>query len=146
MGELDAPRASYYVQRELDFQKRWREATLRWEREAAPLRGMPVVVYHRDLSYLVEWLGLRAVGALEPKPGIPPSAAHLASLLGALKLSPAKAVVRSAYNDPRAAEWLAREARIPAVVLPYTVGGSERAKDLVGLYEDTLERLLAAAR
>jgi zinc/manganese transport system substrate-binding protein len=146
MGELDAPRASYYVQRELDFQKRWREATLRWEREAAPLRGMPVVVYHRDLSYLVEWLGLRAVGALEPKPGIPPSAAHLASLLGALKLSPAKAVVRSAYNDPRAAEWLAREARIPAVVLPYTVGGSERAKDLFGLYEDTLERLLAASR
>ena len=146
MSVLDAPRASHYAQRELDFQKRWHEAVLRWERAAAPLKGLPLVVHHKNLSYLIDWLGLREVGSLEPKPGIPPSAAHLADLLAALKLAPAKAVARAAYNDPRAAEWLAREARIPAVVLPYTVGGSERAKDLFGLYEDTLERLLAAAR
>lgn len=146
MGALDAPGAAYYAARERDFQERWRAATERWAREAAPLRGLPIVVYHRDLSYLVQWLGLRVAGALEPKPGLPPSAAHLADLLVSLRQSPAKAVVRSAYNDPRAAEWLAREARIPAVVLPYTVGGTERAQDLFGLYDDTLARLLAVAR
>ena len=35
---------------------------------------------------------------------------------------------------------------IPAVTLPFTVGGSDKAKDLFGLYDDTLARLLAAAR
>jgi zinc/manganese transport system substrate-binding protein len=78
MGVLDAQDASYYVERELGFQQRWREATARWELEGARLRGLPLVLYHRDLSYLVAWLGMREVGSLEPKPGMPPSAAHLA--------------------------------------------------------------------
>jgi zinc/manganese transport system substrate-binding protein len=52
-------------------------------------------------------------------------------------------VVRAAYNDARPSEWLAQRAGIPAVMLPYTVGGSEKAKDLFGLYDDTLARLLA---
>ena len=143
MASLDASQASYYQSREKDFEKRWAEASARWEQQAAPLKGMPVVVYHKDLSYLIAWLGLREIGALEPKPGIPPSTAHLAELLERLKQSPAKAVLRSAYNDPRPAEWLAERAKIPAVLLPYTVGGTERAKDLFGLYDDTIARLLA---
>jgi zinc/manganese transport system substrate-binding protein len=105
-----------------------------------------VVVYHRDLSYLIRWLGLREVGSLEPKPGLPPSTAHLTELVARLAREPAKAVLRSAYNDPRAAEWLAERAKIRAVVLPFTVGGTERATDLFGLYEDTLARLLEASR
>ncbi|MDH4096292.1 MAG: zinc ABC transporter substrate-binding protein [Betaproteobacteria bacterium] len=146
MSVLDAKDASYYLEREVEFQKRWQAVTLRWEREAEPLAGMPIVVYHKDLSYFIAWLGLREVGTLEPKPGLPPSAAHLAELLAGLKQSPAKAVVRSAYSDPRAADWLAHEARLPAVVVPFTVGGTEGAKDLYGLFEDTIVRLKAAAR
>jgi zinc/manganese transport system substrate-binding protein len=146
MASIDGAQAAYYQTREKDFAKRWTEATARWEQQAAPLKGMPVVVYHKDLSYLVAWLGMREAGALEPKPGIPPSTAHLAELLERLKGAPAKAVVRSAYNDPRPAEWLAERAKIPVVVLAYTVGGTERAKDLFGLYDDTIGRLLAVGR
>jgi zinc/manganese transport system substrate-binding protein len=146
MASLDSAQAPYYQSRQKDFDKRWTDATARWEQQAAPLKGMPVVVYHKDLSYLIAWTGMREVGALEPKPGIPPSTAHLAELLEGLKKSPAKAVVRSAYNDPRAAEWLAERAKIPAVMVPYTVGGTERAKDLFGLYDDTLARLLAVTK
>jgi zinc/manganese transport system substrate-binding protein len=146
MSLLDAQDATYYIGRELDFQKRWHEATARWEREAKPLQGLPLVVHHRDLSYLLAWLGMREVGTLEPKPGVPPSAAHLAELLGSLQQTPAKAVVRSAYQDPRAADWLAGQARLPSIVLPFTVGGSERAKDLFGLYEDSIARLLGATK
>jgi zinc/manganese transport system substrate-binding protein len=146
MSVLDAADAAYFLEREQQFQKRWQAATLRWEREAEPLAGMPVVVYHKDLSYFISWAGLREVGSLEPKPGLPPSAAHLAELLAGLRQSPAKAVVRSAYNDPRAADWLAREAKLPEVVVPFTVGGTEGAKDLYGLFDDTIARLKAALR
>jgi zinc/manganese transport system substrate-binding protein len=143
MASIDAPQAAYYRAREKDFAARWKEAVARWEKQAAPLKGMPLVLYHKDLSYLVNWLGMREIGALEPKPGIPPSTAHLTELLERLKRTPAKAVVRSAYNDPRPADWLAERAKIASVLLPYTVGGTERAKDLFGLYEDTIARLLA---
>ncbi len=146
MGALDSAERAYYAERTSAFLARWKEATARWEREAAPLKSFSLVVYHRDLSYLVRWLGMREVGSLEPKPGLPPSTAHLGELLARLAREPARAVARSTYNDPRAAEWVAERAKIRVVVLPYTVGGSDRAKDLFGLYDDTIARLLDAAR
>lgn len=146
MASLDRAEASYYHERGKSFLGRWREARSRWEKEAAPLKGMPIVVYHKNLTYLIAWLGMREVGALEPKPGLPPTAAHLAELLGQLKRTPVKAVVRAAYNDPRPVEWLAERANVPAVMLPYTVGGTEQAKDLFSLYDDTLARLLSVMK
>jgi zinc/manganese transport system substrate-binding protein len=146
MGQLDAPNKAFFAQGAQAFLQRWREATARWENAAVPLKGMPVVVHHRDFTYLIAWLGLREVGALEPKPGIPPSTASLGELVARLKKTPAKAVLRAPYNDPRPADWLAQRAGIPAVTLPYTVGGVDKAKDLFGVYEETLARLLAVPR
>jgi len=146
MAKIDPKEAAHYRQRTKDFLDRWQQAVARWQKEAAPLKGLPLVVHHRNLAYLVAWLGMREVGALEPKPGLPPSTASLTELLARLKQTPAKAVVRAAYEDPRPSEWLAQRARIPAVMLPYTVGGTDKAKDLFSLYDDTLARLLAIAR
>jgi zinc/manganese transport system substrate-binding protein len=146
MSELDAQSAPHFAARERAFQERWREATARWEREAGPLKDLPLVTYHKDLSYLFAWLGMRNAGTLEPKPGLPPSTAYLAELLAALRRAPARAVVRSAYQDPRGADWLAQQAGLPLVMLPYTVGGSARATDLFGLFDDTIARLLAVPR
>jgi zinc/manganese transport system substrate-binding protein len=145
MAQLDPGEASHYRERSKAFLERWRQATGRWEQQAAPLKGVSLVVYHKSLSYLIQWLGMREVGSLEPKPGLPPTAAHLSDLLARLAREPARAVVRSAYDDPRAAEWLSERARIPALTLPYTVGGNEKAKDLFGLFDDTVARLLAVA-
>jgi zinc/manganese transport system substrate-binding protein len=146
MGELDPAGKGYYGERTRAFLARWGEAQRRWEKIAAPLKGLPVVVHHRDLSYLIAWLGMREVGALEPKPGLPPSSASLAELLDKLRKAPAQMVLRAAYNDPRPSQWLAERAAIPAVVLPYTVGGTAAAKDLFALYDDTLARLLEAVK
>jgi zinc/manganese transport system substrate-binding protein len=146
MATLAPKDGSFFRERTKAFLGRWREATARWETQAAPLRGTAMVVHHKDFSYLIAWLGMREVGSLEPKPGLPPSTASLAELVAKLKASPAKAALRAAYQDPRPSEWLAQRAGIPAVMLPYTVGGSDKAKDLFGLYDDTLARLLAVAR
>jgi len=146
MAQLDPPQADNYRARTKAFLERWQQATLRWEQEALPLKGLVVVGYHKNMSYLNQWLGIREVGSLEPKPGLPPTTAHMSDLLVRLRKDPAKAVVRSAYNDPRAAEWLSENAKIPVVTLPFTVGGTDKAKDLFGLYDDTLLRLLAVAK
>jgi zinc/manganese transport system substrate-binding protein len=146
MIALDPAQSAYYRERARLFLQRWNSATIDWEKRAAPLKGVPLVVYHRNLSYLMRWLGMREVGNLEPKPGLPPTATHLVDLLAQLQRDPPKAVMRSAYNDPRAAQWLAERARIPSELVPFTVGGTERAKDLFGLFEDTLARLLEAVK
>jgi zinc/manganese transport system substrate-binding protein len=146
MAQIDSREEAYYQARAKDFLGRWRQAVARWEKDGAPLKGMAIVVHHKNLSYLNEWLGLREVGALEPKPGLPPTTSHLSELLSRLGKDPAKAVVRAAYNDPQAAGWLSERAKIPAVMLPFTVGGTDKAKDLFGLYDDTLARLLAVTK
>jgi len=144
LKQIDPAHAADYDARGADFGKRWQAAIKRWEAEAEPLRGVRVVVHHRSWSYLFDWLGIEQAGELEPKPGVPPGAGHLAELKAELAAKPAKMVIYAAYQDNRAADWLARETGIPAVELPFTVGGTEAAKDLFGLYDDTLNRMLQA--
>jgi len=105
---------------------------------------VPVVSQHKAFVYLYDWLGMQEVAVLEPKPGVEPSASHLEEVLSALKGTPVRMVLYAAYQDPRPSEWLSQHAGIPAVKLPFTVGGTEGAEDLFGLFDDTLSRLLAA--
>ncbi|MCA1803974.1 MAG: zinc ABC transporter substrate-binding protein [Xanthomonadaceae bacterium] len=144
LAQIDPANADDYAARHEDFAARLRSAIARWEQDAKQLRGVPVLVHHANWSYLARWLGLEVVGDLEPKPGIEPSVAQLGRLLETLREHPARMTLRSAYHAPRASEWLAARAGIPAVELPYTVGGSEQATDLFSLYEDTITRLQAA--
>jgi zinc/manganese transport system substrate-binding protein len=143
LKQVDPANAAHYAARHADFSARWQAALTRWERDAAPLKGMPVVYHHRSWVYLAHWLGLKEAGVLEPKPGLPPSAAHLTQLLERLRTHPARVIVRTPYEDGRASLWLAKRARIPAVVLPYTVGAGGAA-DLFKLFDTTLARLKAA--
>lgn len=146
MAQLDAANAEHYRARTNQFLQRWQQAIVRWQAAALPLKGMAVVVHHKDLSYLLHWLGMREAGTLEAKPGLPPSASHSSALLARLEREPAKLILRSAYADPRPAQWLAERTKLPIVVLAYTVGGNGKAQDLFALFDDTLERLLAAVK
>ena len=144
LAEIDAVNAGFYVKRYQDFGLRWQNAIKRWEAEAAPLKGVAIVVQHKGFPYLEDWLGLKEVATLEPKPGVEPTSAHLAEVLAQLQRQPARMVIRAAYNSDRPSQWLSERAKIPTVVLPFTVGGSDKAKDLFSLFDDTIQRLLEA--
>ena len=145
LAELDPANAAYYQARYKSFNDRWTAAIAKWEKEAAPLKGAPVVVQHKAFSYLIDWLGMKEVAALEPKPGVEPTTSHLAEVLQTLQSQPAKMVLRAAYQSDRASQWIAERAKIKAVALPFTVGGDDQAKDLFGLFDDTIHRLLQGA-
>jgi len=146
LAELDPANAATYKERGADFEKRWLAAMTKWQAEAAPLRGRKVVVHHISWIYLWDWLGIQQIGALEPKPGVPPTSGHLASLIGLTKSSNTLAIIRAAYQDPKPADWLADRTGVPAVTLPYTVGGDAQSKDLFGLFDSTISKLLGAAK
>ena len=143
LGELDAANAGHYAARQQAFAEKMRQAIARWEKEAAPLRGVRVVAQHKSFSYLFHWLGVVEAGTLEPKPGIEPGSAHLAQLVAQAKAQQAKLIVRTPFDSPRPGEWLAERTGMPLATLPFTVGGSERAQDLFGLFDDTLAKLKA---
>lgn len=146
LSQLDPANAAVYRQRLDDFTLRWNAAIRKWELRAAPLKGRNIVVHHDSWIYLTQWLGLKQFGALEPKPGVPPTSAHLAGLVEATKSSRTLAIIRAAYQDPKASAWLAERTGVPAISLPFTVGGDAASGDLFGMYDSTLDKLLRIAR
>jgi zinc/manganese transport system substrate-binding protein len=145
-AQLDPANAATYNARYAAFATKWQAALNRWQAQAAPLRGQPIAVQHRNWIYLETWLGLRRIVALEPKPGVPASSGYLAQVLEVLKKQPVKMIIRAAYEDGRSSEFIASRANVPAVMLPYTIGGTPQAKDLYSLYDDTINRMLQALK
>ena len=141
LADIDPDNAPVYRTRTDTFLQRWQTATARWERQTAPLRGSRYVVQHAEWVYLFDWLGLQTAGALEPKPGLPPAAGHLAGLKAALASDSAAGIVRSPLGDPRAAEWLATATRLPVIELPQTVGATPDAGSLTALFDAIVGRL-----
>jgi zinc/manganese transport system substrate-binding protein len=95
---------------------------------------------------MISWLGLKQVAALEPKPGVDPTVAYLSEVLAILQREPARMVLRAAYQSDRPSQWIAERAKMKAVMLPFTVGGTDEAKDLFGFFDDTIARLLKGAQ
>jgi zinc/manganese transport system substrate-binding protein len=142
MAQLDPQNGEYYAANYQAFDQKMVEAIERWSRQAEPLNGKRFVVHHQDWVYMFDWLGMLKAGSLEPKPGLPTSAGHLAGLRKSLKEMPAEAIIYTHYQNPKAANRLSKLSGIPAVELPYTVGGADGVDDLFDLFDLTLTRLL----
>jgi len=143
---LDLAGEPEYRNRLQDFTTRWKAATERWRAMGAPLKGVGVVQHHKNYSYLFEFLDMKEVGGLEPKPGVEPTSSHLNELVARQQTDPARLIVRSSYQSPAASEWLAQRIAVPAIMLPATVGGTAEAKDLFTLYDDAIQRMLKALK
>lgn len=141
---LDAPGKSQYQTRHAAFKQQWQSLISQWETTAKPLQGTRIVVQHENWLYLNQWLNLNQVATIEPKPGIPPSASDQKRLLHSLSQQPPELIVLSAYQNDKAARWLADKLNIPVVILPFTVGGDQHSSTLPALFDRTLALLLQA--
>jgi zinc/manganese transport system substrate-binding protein len=146
LAALDPGGADGYRRRHADFVARWQEAVTGWTERGRALAGMAIVTHHKSWVYMVSWLGLDEVATLEPKPGIEPSAGHLARLLDQIGHGGVRLIVRTSYESSRASDWLSGRIGAPAVVLPHTVGSVEGTDDLFGVYEVMLRRLEQGAK
>jgi zinc/manganese transport system substrate-binding protein len=156
MAARDSANAARYAAGVDAFLQRWEAAITGWEERAKPLAGKRVISHHKSWVYLLDWLGLTEVGTLEPVPGIPPTASHLSDLLAELGTDGqgtngqgtdgkgADFIIRAPFHSAKASEWLQERTGIPALALPMTIGGSERAQDLFSWFDDLIDSLLAA--
>jgi zinc/manganese transport system substrate-binding protein len=144
LSKIDSINTDSYSENLQYFINNWEAAIERWEALAKPLRGKRVVTHHKSWVYLENWLGLVEVANLEAVPGLPPTATHLSRLTHQFAGGGADVIIRSPYQDSRPAEWLSERIGVPQVILPLSVGGTDKAVDLYALYDDIIERLLGA--
>lgn len=146
MGQLDPDSAEVYAKGLKAFQERWDAAMKDWDTRAQALRGKRIVAYHKSWAYLENWLGLTELATLEPVPGIPPTATHLAEVLALMQSKGgADFIIYAPYQSPKPGEWLADRTHVPLVQVPMTVGGSDETEDLFGLFTEILDQLLGAS-
>jgi zinc/manganese transport system substrate-binding protein len=127
------------------FLGRLQAAMVGWTKVLEPYRGAKVVSYHADFAYFLSRFGLVPAGAIEDRPGIPPTPGHLTRLVRAMKDDKVKVVVVEPWNDRKLAARVAEEAGAQAVVLAASVGalkGTDTYLDMVEYNVRTLARAL----
>lgn len=145
LADLDPGNANAYRARHAEFAKRWQQAVAEWSAKAKPLEGVAAVSHHKDWVYLFDWLAMRDAGTLEPRPGVPPSVGQLQRVAEGAKRADAQVILRTPYQDPRPAQWLAEHAGLPVAILPYAPDGKE-VPDLFALFDTIITRLLDVKR
>ncbi len=143
---LDPAGATEYT-RNLDaFEKRLNAAQARWAPLLAQIKGKPVVAWHTSWRYFASYNGMNIVGFMEPKPGVPPSAQHLAGLVQTMKRTGASVVVMEPFYDRKTADRVAGFARAKVLVLPTSVGGIKGLNDYIALLDHDIKQLANALK
>jgi zinc/manganese transport system substrate-binding protein len=143
-SKLDAKNASTYEANEKAFTQRLDAAERTWQADLAKIKGKPVVAWHTSWRYFAEYTGMNIVGFMEPKPGIPPSAPHLAGLIQTMKQTGAKVIVMEPFYDRKMADLVASKTGATVLVLPPSVGGAKGLDDYIGLMTNAIRKLASA--
>jgi zinc/manganese transport system substrate-binding protein len=118
----------------------------RWTKTMEPVKGAKVVGYHPDFVYILKRFGLVQIGAVEDRPGIPPSPGHLARLIQQMKQERVKAVLVEPWSDRKLAERVASEAGARAVVIAPSVGAVKGADTYFAALDYNVRTLAEALR
>jgi zinc/manganese transport system substrate-binding protein len=122
MAELDPGDRAGYEANLASFLERLDAARAGWEKRMAPHRGTAILGYHRTLVYLSDWLGLSEIAFLEPKPGIPPNASHVAKVIALARQRKAPVLMQESYYPDSTSKFVAQKIPATLVKLP---GGTD---------------------
>lgn len=138
LAAIDPAGADGYRARAEAFAAATDAAVRRWEERAAPLKGAPVVQYHRSFVYLTAWLGLEVVAEIEPKPGVPPTPRHVLTVVRDAQARSVGRVLVEAWHPATAARRVAEETGARLVILPGQTPEDRTYLEHVGAIVDLL--------
>ncbi len=144
LSQLSPENSDYFKSNLKTFEGRIDSLIITCRKKMETRGEVKAVSYHRSLPYFCRRFGLQIVTELEPKPGIPPSPAHLAEVVKIMKKENVRLILMEVFYNRRVADFVARQTGAKVVVFPNSVGGSPEAKDYFSLFE-TIVNLITAA-
>lgn len=136
-GEFDANYAA--------FAKETDERLAGWEARMARLKGLKIITYHSSWPYFAKRFGLEVAGHVEPKPGIPPSAAHLDGLVKKMKAENVGIILTETYYPRKGPDFLAGKTGARVVTAPVSAGGVDGVKTYFDVFDRVIGGLEFAA-
>jgi zinc/manganese transport system substrate-binding protein len=136
LAEIDPKNSDVYIINAKSFKSELGKKTLKWQERIKKSGVANIVSYHKTFSYFLDRFGLKSVASIEPKPGIPPTASHLKSVIDSIKKNQVKLVLIENYFDNSAADRLRQEnSQLVVVKAPVSVGGEPELKTTEQLIE-----------
>lgn len=138
-ADADKSNADFYLANYKTFSERVKEKEKDWH-TVLP-KGKKYLAYHKYFEYLADEFGFQFIGYLEPKPGIPPSAAHIGELIGLIKTEKPDAVLVTPAIGREEAESLSSKTGIRVIVLPHDTGSMPDTDDLISFWDKVVSLL-----
>lgn len=138
-SHADPADAAYFEENKQAFDHELGKRLKGWEAKMAAARGSKVIDYHKEFTYFANRFGLKIVGTIEPKPGVPPTPLHTQALVRIAKEQHVKAIVVEQWYNLSVPQLIQRQTGAPAVVIPTSVGGEPG----VDSYFDLFDRLVS---
>jgi ABC-type Zn uptake system ZnuABC Zn-binding protein ZnuA len=142
--KLDPANASLYAENLKVFVAKLEAKKKEWAKMAEPLKGAKVVFYHNSWSNFTKRFGFEAIGFIEPKPGIPPSPAHVQELESQIKANHVKAILVEPYFDTKLPQKIANDTGATLIVIAPSVGALANVTSYIGLFDYDLGLVLSA--
>ena len=146
LTDLDPSHGTDYGANLQKFGELLKGKSAEWSRKAAALRGTKVVPYHKSWTYVSDWLGLRELGYVELKPGIPPDPKHLAELIVHMKAESVRVLLIESFYNRGIAGQVADSAGAKLLVLPSDVGATAKIRSYPDLVDAVLDALVAGVK
>ncbi|MFZ5478030.1 MAG: metal ABC transporter substrate-binding protein [Myxococcota bacterium] len=141
LQQLDPASAASYQKNLATFEEKLTARLSEWAARTASLKGTAVVGYHATFDYFARRFGLKVVGFVEPKPGIPPSPAHVLEVSQAAKAAGAKWIFVEPYHNPADAQPVASASGAKVLALPTSVGAEASIVTYFDLFDTIVRKL-----
>lgn len=144
LDRIDPDHAATYEANRAQFVADLQAKLAEWDQQMAPYQGQPLIAYHNSWPYLSRRFRLNVVNYIEPRPGIPPSPAHLARLMKTIKAEHVPLIIKEPYESERVPNLLHSKTGATVVELISSVGAVPGAEDYFSLFDYNICALVQA--
>lgn len=145
LAELDPDNADAYRRRAEALKAQMTSMMIQWREMLGDLSANSVIVYHQHWEYLLSWIGLNQVGAIEHRPGISPSPRHVKELINRGRSIDGVLVIAATWDNSKVSQEAARRMERPLIILPGAVGATEEVTSYPELFTVICRQLGEAA-
>jgi len=145
-AEIDPKSAAIYRANLAKFNAKIDAKLADWQKQLTAYRGAKIVTYHKDFIYFADRFGLTIVDELEPKPGIAPSPAHLAEVIGKITANNAKVILVQPFQNRKTAETVARQTGAAVVDSPQQPGVLSSTPTYFAMVDNLVNSIAGALR
>jgi zinc/manganese transport system substrate-binding protein len=144
LAALAPSNAQFFRANQKKFEQELDRKIAEWKKLMEPLKGTKVITYHKSFDYFLQRFGLELAGTIEPKPGIEPSPTHINALIPRAKSDGVKFIIVEPNRPRRTPEYVAQATSAKLLVLPSLVGGNERVKTYIDLFDYNIRQIAGA--